>query len=155
MLKKIDKVLAPLTWLIAGFAIFVLVVGPEVIGAKLEKPAAAVATPAPEPGAAPTATEPGAAPTATEPGPAPTAAEPDTSAGKAVFASAGCDGCHTLADAGASGGVGPNLDDAKPDAATVVTVVTEGRGTMPAFGGDLSSGEIDAVAAYVSSTAGG
>ena len=34
--------------------------------------------------------------------------------GKQVFASAGCGGCHTLKDAGATGNVGPNLDDLKP-----------------------------------------
>jgi cytochrome c oxidase subunit 2 len=32
-------------------------------------------------------------------------------AGKAVFSQNGCGGCHTLADAGASGTTGPNLDD--------------------------------------------
>lgn len=31
-------------------------------------------------------------------------------AGKAVFTSAGCSGCHTLAAAGATGTIGPNLD---------------------------------------------
>ena len=36
-------------------------------------------------------------------------------AGEAVFASAGCGGCHTLEAAGSSGNVGPNLDEAKPD----------------------------------------
>ena len=35
--------------------------------------------------------------------------------GEAVFAAAGCGGCHTLEAAGSSGSVGPNLDDAKPD----------------------------------------
>ena len=39
----------------------------------------------------------------------------DATAGKTVFMSAGCVGCHTLADAGAKGTVGPNLDEAKPD----------------------------------------
>ncbi len=34
----------------------------------------------------------------------------DAAAGKEVF-SANCAGCHTLADAGAAGAVGPNLDD--------------------------------------------
>ena len=34
--------------------------------------------------------------------------------GKAVFASAGCGGCHTLKAAGATGTVGPNLDALKP-----------------------------------------
>jgi mono/diheme cytochrome c family protein len=33
------------------------------------------------------------------------------SAGKAVFASAGCSACHTLAAAGATGKIGPDLDD--------------------------------------------
>jgi YVTN family beta-propeller protein len=69
--------------------------------------------------------------------------------GKAVFASAGCAGCHTLAAAGASGQVGPNLDELKPDAATVEAVVTSGSGTMPSFKGKLSSEEIKAVAAFV------
>ncbi len=31
--------------------------------------------------------------------------------GKQLFSSAGCVSCHTLADAGASGRIGPNLDD--------------------------------------------
>ena len=35
--------------------------------------------------------------------------------GEAVFAAAGCGGCHTLEAAGSTGNVGPNLDDAKPD----------------------------------------
>src|SRR3954469_5878454 len=39
----------------------------------------------------------------------------DATAGKQVFAKAGCGGCHTLDAAGASGTVGPNLDEAKPD----------------------------------------
>ena len=72
-----------------------------------------------------------------------------------MFASAGCGGCHTLAAADASGAIGPNLDDLKPDEATVKEIVTNGRGGMPSFSGDLSAEEIDAVAAYVSSVAGG
>jgi mono/diheme cytochrome c family protein len=80
--------------------------------------------------------------------------EGDPAAGKEVFASAGCSGCHTLADAGATGAVGPNLDDVKPDHATVVQFVTNGAGPMPAFGGQLSEQQINDVAAYVSSVAG-
>lgn len=41
----------------------------------------------------------------------PTVPEGDAAAGKAVFASAGCGSCHTLAVAGASGQVGPDLDE--------------------------------------------
>jgi mono/diheme cytochrome c family protein len=78
----------------------------------------------------------------------------DAAAGKAVFESAGCVGCHTLADAGATGTVGPNLDDAKPPADLVVTRVTNGMGAMPPFKGQLSEKQIQDVAAYVSSVAG-
>jgi mono/diheme cytochrome c family protein len=75
-------------------------------------------------------------------------------AGKAVFASAGCGGCHTLKDAGSSGNVGPNLDQLKPSQAIVVKQVTNGGGGMPPFKGQLSPAQINAVAAYVSSIAG-
>ena len=77
----------------------------------------------------------------------------DAAAGKAVF-TANCGGCHTLADAGTSGAVGPNLDEAKPDADKVVERVTNGQGVMPAFKGTLSDADIANVAAYVSSVAG-
>ena len=58
-------------------------------------------------------TETGEAPTTTEEG----AAQPegDAAAGEAVFAEAGCGGCHTLEAAGSSGTVGPNLDESQPD----------------------------------------
>jgi len=80
--------------------------------------------------------------------------EGDATAGKAVFASAGCGGCHTLADAGTNGNVGPNLDDAKPDAVLVTDRVTNGQGVMPSFKDQLSEKQIADVAAYVSSVAG-
>lgn len=79
----------------------------------------------------------------------PPAAEGDPAAGEAVFASSGCGGCHVLEAAGASGAVGPNLDESQPEHALVVDRVTNGKGVMPAFGGDLSEEEIQNVAAYV------
>ena len=82
--------------------------------------------------------------TGTEP-----AAEGDGAAGEAVFGSAGCGGCHTLEAAGSSGNVGPNLDDAEPDAALTADRVTNGRGAMPAFGDQLSEKQIADVVAYV------
>jgi mono/diheme cytochrome c family protein len=82
------------------------------------------------------------------------AGEGDPANGKEVFASAGCGSCHTLADAGASGTVGPNLDDARPDFDVVVERVTNGAGVMPAFKDQLSEQEIKDVAAYVSTSAG-
>ena len=73
--------------------------------------------------------------------------------GKQVFTE-NCAGCHTLADAGSNGQVGPNLDDAQPDEAAVSSKVRAGGGGMPAFEGQLNDEEINAVAAYVSSVAG-
>ena len=75
-------------------------------------------------------------------------------AGKQVFATAGCSGCHTLKAAGASGTVGPNLDEAKPSRALVVDRVTHGKGAMPSFKDQLSEQQIRDVAAFVSESAG-
>jgi cytochrome c6 len=83
-----------------------------------------------------------------------TAGPGDIDNGKKVFASAGCGSCHTLADAGAAGGVGPSLDgDASLSRALVVDRVTNGQGAMPSFGGQLSDKEIADVAAYVTHAA--
>jgi cytochrome c6 len=79
----------------------------------------------------------------------------DATAGKQVFTSAGCAGCHTLADANAHGTVGPNLDQAKPPLSLVVTRVTKGAGAMPSFKGQLSDKQIADVAAYVVKATGG
>ena len=78
----------------------------------------------------------------------------DLAAGKKVFTTAGCSGCHTLKDAGASGTTGPNLDDLKPSEARVARQVTNGGKIMPSFKGSLSSQQIQDVAAYVASAAG-
>ena len=76
--------------------------------------------------------------------------------GEAIFKSklVGCAGCHTLAAAGASGTTGPNLDQIKPSAALVAHQVMVGGGVMPSFQGKLSPAQIQAVAEYVSSSAG-
>jgi len=73
--------------------------------------------------------------------------------GESIFTQ-NCGGCHTLAAAGTTGTVGPNLDDAKPPASLVVDRVTHGKGVMPSFSGQLSEQQINAVADYVSSSAG-
>jgi mono/diheme cytochrome c family protein len=73
--------------------------------------------------------------------------------GKKVFVS-NCGSCHTLKDAGTSGNVGPNLDQLKPPRPIVKRQVTNGGGAMPAFKGQLSEAQIDAVAAYVAGAAG-
>jgi mono/diheme cytochrome c family protein len=78
--------------------------------------------------------------------------------GKAIFTSH-CGGCHTLADAGATGVVGPNLDQSKPPKALVVERVTNGGLVMPSFtdrsgGHYLTDAQVQAVADYVSSATG-
>jgi uncharacterized membrane protein len=83
--------------------------------------------------------------------PATSAASADVVHGKAVFAAAGCGGCHTLADAGAAGTVGPSLDAVRPSTALAAERVRNGQGAMPAFAGTLSDADIADVAAYVAS----
>jgi mono/diheme cytochrome c family protein len=72
--------------------------------------------------------------------------------GKAIFSS-NCASCHTLAAAGATGKVGPNLDELKPDEQRVKRQVENGGAAMPAFKGRLSDAQIAAVAKFVASTA--
>ncbi len=87
----------------------------------------------------------------------PTATSTTTAAGSANGAALftqNCSSCHTLAAANATGKVGPNLDQLKPSQSVVVHQVTNGGGGMPSFGGRLSPAQIDAVAAYVASSAG-
>ncbi|MBI0447154.1 cytochrome c [Deinococcus sp. DB0503] len=69
--------------------------------------------------------------------------------GKQVFTSAGCVGCH---GAEGQGGAGPKLagnEKILKDPVYVYTIVTKGKGGMPAFGDKLSEKEIYAVANYV------
>ena len=77
-------------------------------------------------------------------------------AGKSVFASAGCGGCHTLKAANTNGTVGPNLDDAAPPLDKIERQVVNGGGAMPAFKGTLSDKQIADVSQFVyQSTHGG
>jgi mono/diheme cytochrome c family protein len=76
-----------------------------------------------------------------------------TPVGQEIFKQS-CAGCHTLADAGATGSVGPNLDDTRLDEAGIAAMVRSGGGGMPSFGGTLQPEQIDEVAAYVASASG-
>lgn len=72
--------------------------------------------------------------------------------GKALFqtgATPACAICHTLQDAGATGSIGPDLDELKPDLARIRQALQEGVGVMPSFAETLSDAQRDAVAAYV------
>lgn len=79
----------------------------------------------------------------------------DPKKGSAVFASSGCGGCHTLAAANATGTVGPNLDQLKPDYRAVTAQVTNGGAAMPSFKSSLSTQQIADVSAYVVTSTGG
>ena len=119
--------------------------------------------------------------TAAGPGGGPGTAKPTAAAGgaasqgKAVFASNGCGGCHTLAAAGAKGTVGPDLDNVVSDAAkyakgkpaadyiktsivspSAFTVPGFPKGTMPAtFGKQLSPAQINALVQFLMQSGGG
>ena len=70
--------------------------------------------------------------------------------GKIIFVGDGnCATCHSLDDANSNGKVGPNLNEIKPDISRVLMAVTNGIGVMPAYQGQLSDEEIEAVATYV------
>tara|TARA_B100001175_G_C19262040_1_gene519913 strand:+ start:355 stop:678 length:324 start_codon:yes stop_codon:yes gene_type:complete len=70
--------------------------------------------------------------------------------GKIIFVGDGnCATCHTLEDANSNGNIGPNLNEIKPDISRVLMAVTNGIGVMPAYQGQLSDEEINAVATYV------
>jgi cbb3-type cytochrome c oxidase subunit III len=73
--------------------------------------------------------------------------------GKSIFEKK-CASCHTLKDAGATGTIGPNLDQLMPPLALVQKQVTNGGQVMPAFKSVLNKAQIDAVAKYVASHAG-
>lgn len=94
------------------------------------------------------------------------AAEGDVELGGTVFTDQGCGSCHTLAAAGASGQIGPDLDEVIPgQSAAMVTEsivdpeaeIAEGfsAGAMPTtYGDDLSTEELDALVAYLLASAG-
>ncbi|GAB1579976.1 c-type cytochrome [Bordetella petrii] len=80
----------------------------------------------------------------------------DAEAGRALFtkgATPACAVCHTLADAGAAGTIGPDLDELKPDAKRVAQAVRNGIGVMPAFEA-LSDADVQVLAEYVAAATG-
>lgn len=84
-------------------------------------------------------------------------------AGRAVFTSAGCGACHTFAPAGASGSVGPDLDEAlqgkdaefiRQSIVDPNAEITQGfsAGVMPQnFGQELSPKQLDDLVAFLMS----
>ena len=84
----------------------------------------------------------------------PVKSDPIFDKGKDIFLNiAVCSTCHILADAGSDGQIGPNLNEIRADKIRVINAVTNGIGVMPAYEGQLSTEEIEAVAHYVSISA--
>src|SRR5687768_12429774 len=75
--------------------------------------------------------------------------EGDASRGKRVWVTAGCNACHALSAANATGTVAPNLDQARPSAELVVDRVALGLRGMPTYQGLLTPQQIADVGAYV------
>jgi mono/diheme cytochrome c family protein len=73
---------------------------------------------------------------------------------KSVFTTS-CGSCHKLADAGTSGTVGPDLDQAKPSFEKAFEQIKNGGGAMPPFGGQLTDEQIRALARYIVRVTGG
>jgi mono/diheme cytochrome c family protein len=73
----------------------------------------------------------------------------DPVAGKRLFASQGCAGCHTFKAAGSKGTVGPDLDAAAPSPRLVLAQLRKPGGIMPSFAGKLSDGQKADLAAFV------
>jgi mono/diheme cytochrome c family protein len=139
MLRGIDVVLEVLAWSLVVFFVVMMFAGPKVIAEdKPDKEDAAAAAAARDGGGGG-----GGGGGEQQQEEAPAAVD-----GKAVF-SDNCGSCHTLSAAGTSGTTGPNLDDVSLDAGAIEGIVRDGRGGMPALGGNLSDDEIAAVAAFV------
>lgn len=89
-----------------------------------------------------------------------------TKAGEDLFTAQGCGGCHTLAQAGSSGTVGPDLDQAlkgRDPAFIRESIVQPGARVAPGFsdnlmpsdyGSRLSSEELEQLVDYLARTAG-
>jgi cytochrome c oxidase subunit 2 len=87
-------------------------------------------------------------------------------AGKKVFTATGCNSCHTLSDAGATGNVGPNLDQVlkgKDEAYIHESIVDPNaeiakgfaKGIMPeTYEQQLSKDELDALVSYLKGVTG-
>ena len=132
-------------YLVLAVAFFVAMLAAVLVFGKEKKEAKAAGSPPP----ARTTTAATPATTTASAGGGGSTTKGDPAAGKAVFTSAGCSGCHRLKAAGATGNVGPNLDQLKPAEDRIVRQVTNGGAVMPAFKKMLSPKQIQDVAAFV------
>jgi len=77
------------------------------------------------------------------------AGQGDPVAGKTLFASAGCAGCHTFKAADSKATVGPDLDATGASPGRVMTQLRKPGGIMPSFADKLSENEKADLAAFV------
>jgi menaquinol-cytochrome c reductase cytochrome b/c subunit len=80
--------------------------------------------------------------------------EASTAPGAAAFANGPCSTCHTFADAGTAGNVGPSLTANAVDYETALGLITNGKGGMPAFKAQYSEDQISCLAGYVATHSG-
>jgi hypothetical protein len=77
------------------------------------------------------------------------AGEGDPVAGKRLFTSQDCAGCHTFAAAASKGTTGPDLDSVGPSPSRVMLQLRKPGGLMPSFADKLSTKEKRDLAAFV------
>ncbi len=78
----------------------------------------------------------------------PSVEPPDQIDARTTFAET-CGGCHTLAKAGTSGTIGPSLENLELAPEDIEEQIRKGGGGMPAFEGQLSEEEIEALVQYL------
>jgi len=78
-----------------------------------------------------------------------TAENGDPIAGKQLFTSEGCAGCHAFTAAGATGTTGPDLDEAGASPDRVMAQLRKPGGIMPSFADKLTEKEKADLAAFV------
>ena len=70
-------------------------------------------------------------------------------AGRELFNNWSCSACHTLTDAGATGAVGPTLDNPGLTRDAIVSRINMGGGPMPAFAGQIPDADVGKLADYI------
>jgi cytochrome c oxidase subunit 2 len=140
---------------------------------KAQSGAPSTPPPSPSPSPSPPPSPPQTSPSPSPP-PAPSGGTQSSAAGKSVFTANGCASCHTLTAAGATGTVGPNLDQLPAEAqragqpleAFVRQSIVDPeayiepsypKGVMPGnFGSTITKSDLDALVQYlIASSKGG
>jgi mono/diheme cytochrome c family protein len=139
-------------YVLLSVVLFALMMSTVVVFGKEEEEKHAEETAATHPGeTSSTETMPGTttAPTTTEAALPPQYENGDAAAGEDVWDSKGCSACHMMEAAGATGTIGPNLDEKKPSEALIADRVVNGKGQMPPFKSSLTDQQIADLVAYL------